>query len=632
MSKEVQDRRIRSVRVLISTILLSGCERLHTFNAQYTRIRKMRGRARPPIPCLTVNKSATVPHSNEQAHLVVRSQVLLRTKSSPSATLCTEFTYTQRRAGAIVHQKHLLIVELLDTGFPTRVYKTLAGFHFVKTNLHRSATHLRPARSVDISRLEGPITQRIFKKEPQAAGSANSAREVKNGHKRLKLRRSADGNDGHRRQDTAQRGTGGCDLHDSTLSRVIPVCGVYASLSLQHEMSEIAALVKIIYASKSSEILVRSLISSEYTFADSPLSISTFEVKSGLTCTRVTYDSGTQLLTVTWTTDVHEGFKWAIVTERNKAYVFETNTRIQFRRGEYNGMNPTPNPSGLPPPRSTPATLADFEAAATLHLGPIRYWITSGRLRLQTLSSLSMSSARVLYRESSPATMKSWVTFHVSSIASLLNSVIILYSQSITPDANAPLPCYNHFEITDALCMLARVVIGKGPFDAIYTANHPFNIDWDDFSADVHRRLVSDAYTRGTTIENFKAGTTLARLLEDYHSELEDSDSDSDSKPSSGKKVKVEKSTVITAIKSHPTGPDLASSLESTLPNALVYTALMGTDPMLATLAKAVITMRRATSQASRIAVNPDRPVNQTVFEWKYAIDSLCCFLNLGQI
>ncbi|KAJ7131023.1 hypothetical protein C8R44DRAFT_731295 [Mycena epipterygia] len=50
----------------------------------------------------------------------------------------------------------------------------------------------------------------------------------------------------------------------------------------------------------------------------------------------------------------------------------------------------------------------------------------------------------------------------------------------------------------------------------------------------------------GPTIEKFKAGTTLTRLLEDYYSEL--ADSDSDSKPSSSKKVKLEKSTVTRAL------------------------------------------------------------------------------------
>ncbi|KAJ7089583.1 hypothetical protein C8R44DRAFT_751325 [Mycena epipterygia] len=63
---------------------------------------------------------------------------------------------------------------------------------------------------------------------------------------------------------------------------------------------------------------------------------------------KVTYDSGTQLLTVTWTTDVHEGFKWAIqplihATEKNKTYIFETDIRIQFHQGEYNTMAPTPD-------------------------------------------------------------------------------------------------------------------------------------------------------------------------------------------------------------------------------------------------------------------------------------------------
>ncbi|KAJ7114513.1 hypothetical protein C8R44DRAFT_984456 [Mycena epipterygia] len=65
----------------------------------------------------------------------------------------------------------------------------------------------------------------------------------------------------------------------------------------------------------------------------------TFDVRSGLTCIvgerafKAIYDSGTQLLTVTWTTDVHEGFIWAIqpliqAAEKNKTYVIETNTRI----------------------------------------------------------------------------------------------------------------------------------------------------------------------------------------------------------------------------------------------------------------------------------------------------------------
>ncbi|KAJ7093478.1 hypothetical protein C8R44DRAFT_989902 [Mycena epipterygia] len=200
----------------------------------------------------------------------------------------------------------------------------------------------------------------------------------------------------------------------------------------------------------------------------------------------------------------------------------ETVAQMHLTRPEVEGLfasNFTLVPLETLPDLVAPATLADFEAATTLHLGPIRY----GDHQWTPIPT-----------EDSPATMQSW---------------------SITPNATAPLPLHNQSEIIDVLRMLAHVVIGKGPFDVIYTANHPFNIDWDDFNADVHRRLVSDAYTRywawfhptlpsssGPTIENFKAGTTLTRLLEDYHSELEDSDSDS--KPSSSKKVKLEKSTV----------------------------------------------------------------------------------------
>ncbi|KAJ7082586.1 hypothetical protein C8R44DRAFT_894755 [Mycena epipterygia] len=301
-----------------------------------------------------------------------------------------------------------------------------------------------------------------------------------------------------------------------------------SSLDKPSTTPSVADLVKTIYVSKSSEILrldVRREIWPDL-----------YEVIVNEREFKALYDSGTQLLTVTWTTDVHEGLKWAIqpliqAAEKNKTYVFETNTRIQFRQGDFNGMNLTPdfafgkrasagkqeypiilesgflqsprsletvaqctshdprNPSAFPPPQSTPATFADFEAAATLHLGPIRH---EGHQWAPVITNIEfivyVKRAGTVPTKDSPATMQSW---------------------SITPNVDVPPLLHTRSEITDILRTLARVVIGKGPFDAIYDANHPFNIDWDDFNADVYRRL------------NFKAGTTLTRLLEDYHSELE---------------------------------------------------------------------------------------------------------------
>ncbi|KAJ7754268.1 hypothetical protein DFH07DRAFT_773905, partial [Mycena maculata] len=260
------------------------------------------------------------------------------------------------------------------------------------------------------------------------------------------------------------------------------------------------------------------------------------------------YISHSEILTVTWPTNVHEGYKWVVnsliyITQQNKQFVFETNTRVQFLEGPHAGDARTPdfifgrkvsdgpvqyfiivesgfsqssaklestaamhltrrdvigvicidfeskaftNPSPNVPRPQLPVSRDEFLLGRTRPLGPI---VHEGHTWAHAITGITLTIyMKASGEDASEAIKESWVAFFYLSFQ------MADWCQNVTPIKDDPDKKKGlhrrQSQIVSNLRLLTRGVIAATEFTRMFPTKNDFTIDWDGFYDDIGERLL----------------------------------------------------------------------------------------------------------------------------------------------
>ncbi|KAJ7721666.1 hypothetical protein DFH07DRAFT_297055 [Mycena maculata] len=289
---------------------------------------------------------------------------------------------------------------------------------------------------------------------------------------------------------------------------------------------------------------------------------------------RFEYCSHTELLIVTWPTDVHEAFKWTIapfvnIAQSDNAFVWETNTEIQLTRGPHDGDRLTP----------------DFAFGKLLENGSTQFSIVVESAFSQSANSLDEKAQKYLtcpdiecviglnfvgpsfnnptlpcttgghplqydaFVEAAQISDEGPVEYNGHTWAPVIKQIILILwvkgrgsnlatreEWDISPRTNNVDLATKQTEVVKILRKVTRGVVGKDEFKIIYRDTSEFKIDWQGFYPDLRRRLISDAFKRcyewtkagssssdGTVIE-ISRSSAKKRALEVYGVDSDDSE------------------------------------------------------------------------------------------------------------